>query len=454
MPDELVAVVPDPGLGNASYLVDLGEGRALAVDACLDLRGLRREADARGLEIAFAADTHLHADFLSGAVQLAANDGAKVLASRSGGRDFPHRGLADGDEVDLGGLVLRAIGTPGHTDEHLSYLLIDGDREIGVFTGGSLIVGSAARVDLVDQARTEELARAQFRSLRRLAELGDDLALWPTHGGGSFCSTAASGAGAVSTIGAERATNPLLQAPDEDSFVDLMLGTLGSHPPYFHRLGEANRRGPAVVREEPTLRPIPAADVRALVASGAEIVDVRPITSFAAAHPPGALSIPLRPAFASWLGWLVPHERPIVVLREPDQDPAELLWQALKIGYDDIRGEVAGGIEGWRAEGLPVENIPLVGPDEIGHERILDVRQRSEYASGHVPGAVHLELGQVADRASYLAPASTVVMCGHGERAMGAASLLARAGLDDVRVLRGGPGDVARTRDVSLQEGA
>jgi glyoxylase-like metal-dependent hydrolase (beta-lactamase superfamily II)/rhodanese-related sulfurtransferase len=454
MPDELVAVVPDPGLGNASYLVDLGEGRALAVDACLDLRGLRREAGRRGLEIAFAADTHLHADFLSGAVQLAASEGARVLASRSGGRDFPHQGLADGDEVDLGGLVLRAIGTPGHTDEHVAYLLLDGDRELGVFTGGSLIVGSAARVDLVDPGRTEELARAQFHSLRRLAELGDHLALWPTHGGGSFCSTAASGAGLVSTIGAERATNPLLQAPDEESFVDLMLGTLGSHPPYFHRLGEVNRRGPAVVREDPTLRPIPAAEVRTLVASGAEIVDVRPITSFAAAHPPGAVSIPLRPAFASWLGWLVPHDKPIVVLREPDQDPDELLWQALKIGHDNIRGEVAGGIDGWQAEGLPVEATPLVGPDEIGRERILDIRQRSEYAAGHVPGAVHVELGQVADRSSELAPAATVVMCGHGERAMGAASLLARAGMDDVRVLLGGPGDVARARDISLQEGA
>jgi hydroxyacylglutathione hydrolase len=452
--DELVSVVPDTGLGNAAYLVDLGDGRALAVDACLDLRALRRQADARGLEVAFAADTHLHADFLSGALQLAASDGARVLASRSGHRDFPHRGLEDGDEVDLDGLMLRALATPGHTEEHLSFLLLDGSREIGVFTGGSLIVGSAARVDLVAPERTEELARAQYHSLRRLAGLADETALWPTHGGGSFCSAAATAAGAVSTIAAERAANPLLQAPDEESFVDLMLGTLGSHPPYFHRLGELNRRGPAIVRAGPTLEPLPARDAADLVAGGGELIDVRPVASFARAHPKGALSIPLRDVFASWLGWLAPHDRPIVVLREAGQDAEELACQALKIGYQNIRGEIAGGIEAWRAEGLPVASIPLVAPGDVDDERLLDIRQRSEYAAGHVPGAENVELGQVAAIACEIEDERTVVMCGHGERAMGAASLLTRAGLSDVRVLLGGPDDVVAARGGSLEGGA
>ena len=160
--------------------------------------------------MAYAADTHLHADFLTGAVQLAASDGATVLASAAGDREFPHRGLTDGDEVDLGGLTLRTLATPGHTHEHIAFELLEGPRTLGVFTGGSLLVGSAARTDLVSPERTEELARAQYRSLQRLAMLDDDVAVWPTHGAGSFCS-APPGAERTSTIGTERATNALLR---------------------------------------------------------------------------------------------------------------------------------------------------------------------------------------------------------------------------------------------------
>ena len=208
--DHLIPLV-DEGLGNSAYLADLGDGRALAVDASRDLRALRRAASRRGLRVVFAADTHLHADFLSGAVQLAADDGATVLAAAAGYRAFPRTALADGDEADLGGLRLRSLATPGHTDEHLSYLLLDGARELGVFTGGSLIVGSAARTDLLGAGRAGELARAQYRSLRRLAALPDATAVWPTHGAGSFCS-APPGAARVTTIGAEKAANPLLAA--------------------------------------------------------------------------------------------------------------------------------------------------------------------------------------------------------------------------------------------------
>ena len=209
----------DVGLGNSAYLVDLGEGRGLVVDASLDLRSVRAAAEKQGLHVACAVDTHLHADFLTGAVQLAAEDGAQVIASARGGRDFPHVGLDDGDEVDLGALRLRALFTPGHTDEHLAYLLLDGQTPVGVFSGGSLIVGSAARTDLLGADRTDELTRAQYRSLQRLARLADDVAVWPTHGAGSFCSAPA-GDRRTTTIGAEKARNPLLAAPDEDE-VDL-----------------------------------------------------------------------------------------------------------------------------------------------------------------------------------------------------------------------------------------
>src|SRR6185437_16093745 len=266
----------DEGLGNSAYLVDLGDGRALAVDASRDLRAVREVTAKRGLRVAYATDTHLHADFLTGAVQLARDDGAAVLASAAGNRAYPHTPLGDGDEVDLGGLTLRALATPGHTDEHLSYLLLDGRRELGVFTGGSLIVGSAARTDLLGAERTAELARAQYRSLRRLAALPDATAVWPTHGAGSFCS-APPGTARVSTIGAEKASNALLAAPDEDAFARRLLASLGSYPAYFDRLAEVNRSGPAPVAVAPGLASLTPAGLRSLMDGDGQVIDVRPV---------------------------------------------------------------------------------------------------------------------------------------------------------------------------------
>jgi glyoxylase-like metal-dependent hydrolase (beta-lactamase superfamily II)/rhodanese-related sulfurtransferase len=431
-----MTVVPlvDEGLGNSSYLVDLDDGRALVVDASLDLRAVGAAAERRRLTVAFAADTHLHADFLSGARQFAATQGAEVLASEAGDRTFGHRGLRDGDEVDLGGLRLRALGTPGHTHEHLSFLLLDGERPLGVFTGGSLIVGAAARTDLVSPDQTESLARAQYASLQRLLELPDDVAVWPTHGAGSFCS-APPGADRVSTIGHERATNPLLQVDGEDEFVKVLLGSLGSFPPYFLRLGDLNRRGP-LLDHAPALAPLAADQVRAMLRDGAELIDVRPVRDYAAGHVPGALSIPLRAAFASWLGWLAPSDRPLIVVRGIDQDAGEIAWQATKIGYQ-LAGEVAGGIDAW---GDPLAHTRLVGPDQVDGA-VLDVRQESEFEGGHLPGAQHIELGALARHADEVRHEPLVVMCGHGERAMSAASVLERAGHRDVAVLTGGAED-------------
>ncbi|HWG00798.1 MAG TPA: rhodanese-like domain-containing protein, partial [Trebonia sp.] len=343
--DHLIPLV-DEGLGNSAYLADLGGERALAVDPPRDLRALRRAASRRGLRVAFAADTHLHADFLTGAVQLAADDGAAVLAAAAGHRAFPHTPLADGDETDLGGLTLRALATPGHTGEHLSYLLLDGSRELGVFTGGSLIVGSAARTDLLGAGRALELARAQYRSLRRLAALPDATAVWPTHGAGSFCS-APPGAARVSTIGAEKASNALLAAPDEDTFAGRLLASLGSYPAYFDGLAEVNRSGPAPVAGTPGLAPLTPAALRSLMGGGGQVVDVRPVADFAAGHVPGAVSIALRDQFATWLGWVVPDGVPLGFVLAGGQDPAEVAWQALKIGYENLAGQLDGGMAAW-----------------------------------------------------------------------------------------------------------
>ena len=456
-----VTVLPlvDEGLGNSAYLVDLGDGRALAVDASRDLRDLHATAHKAGLAVAFAADTHLHADFVSGARQLAAGGEVTLLASAAGGRSFDHVGLRDGDEVDLGGLRLRALSTPGHTDEHLSYLLLDGDRPVGVFSGGSLIVGSAARTDLVDPARTDELARAQYASVRRLAELPDEVALWPTHGAGSFCS-APSGAQRTSTIGAERSTNSLLQARDEDDFVARLVGSLSGYPTYFDRLAEVNRRGPAVLADDPALRPVAAPEVAAMLRAGALLVDSRPVRDYAARHVTGSVSIALRPAFATWLGWLAPPDRPVLVLRGADQDPGEIAWQAAKIDID-LAGEVAGGIAAAEAAGLPVTVTPVAVAQDATSRPLVDVRPLDEYGAGHVPSALNVDVGGLA-RASASGslttstadvPPEALLMCGHGDRAATAASLLERAGHGDLAVLSGTPEDFAAARGSALATG-
>ncbi|MQY36552.1 Hydroxyacylglutathione hydrolase [Streptomyces sp. RB17] len=450
--DEHLIPLVDEGLGNSAYLVDLGDGRALAVDASRDLRALHAAVTRRGLRVAFAADTHLHADFLSGAVQLGHDHGATVLASVAGRRAFPHRALADGDEADLGGLTLRALATPGHTDDHLSFLLLDDSRPLGVFTGGSLIVNSAARTDLLGAARTEELARAQYRSLRRLTRLPDETAVWPTHGAGSFCS-APPGAARTTTVGTEKRANPLLAAPDEDAFVSRLLASLGSYPAYFDRLAELNRRGPAVLTATPTLPALDTGQVGALLADGGHVVDVRPAARYASAHIPGSLSIPLRGQFATWLGWLLPSEARIAFVADEEQDLSEIVWQAYKIGYERLAGCLSGGMTAWQEAGLPTAATAFVTPDRAPAAPYLDVRQTAEYSAGHVPGAVHLELGALAAHAAEV-PGGAVVGCGHGERAMTAASVLERAGRTGLTVLNGGPGDYAAAHGRRLTEGA
>jgi glyoxylase-like metal-dependent hydrolase (beta-lactamase superfamily II)/rhodanese-related sulfurtransferase len=436
----LVLPVLDQGLGNQAYLVDLGDGRALAVDPSLDLRVLDREAEQRGLRVAVAAETHLHADFVSGATRLARRDGARVVGSSAGGRRFEHVGVADGDTVDLGGLALRAWGTPGHTDEHVSYLLEDDGQPLAVFTGGSLIVGAAARTDLVSPELTEPLARAQFRSLRRLAALPDGTPVYPTHGAGSFCS-APPGAERTTTIGREKATNPLMAIADEDLFVATLLGSLGSYPPYFSRLSAVNRQGP-VDPGPAALAALPVSQVVTLRATGAEVIDVRPVSDYGTGHVPGSIANTLRPAFATWLGWLVADPgTPLIVVRNPDQDPDEILWQARKIGYDHIVGELAGGMPAWIAAGQLVATTPLVQADQVDPAAVVDIRQASEYRAGHLPGAIPVELGALTDHALPNKP--LVTMCGHGERAASAASMLERAGRHDISVLTAGPSDWA-----------
>jgi len=451
----LVPVI-DEGLGNSTYLLDIGRGRALVVDPERDLRQVRAEALRLGLSIAYAAETHLHADFISGVRELEETERATVLAPDVGPRGFAHTVLNDGDTLDLGDFTLQALATPGHSPEHLSYLLLDHGRIAGVFTGGSLMVGTAGRTDLVSPEMTVPLARAQYHSLRRLMELPNDTPVWPTHGAGSFCSAAAGGE-RMTTIGRERATNPLLQVAGEDAFVDALLGSLDTFPDYFLRLGEVNRRGPVVLGTTPPLPALSVDRVMALREQGAQIVDARQPADFAAGHIPGSLSIALRPVFATWLGWLADPDRLIIIVRNPDQDPEDIVWAAAQVGFDALAGELDGGFPAWKnsgaaATGSLIEARSMVSGAEAS-ATVLDVRQASEYAAGHVAAARNIELGDLAGRLGEVPTGPLVVMCGHSERAMSAASILERGGRTDVAVLNGGAADWAREAGRSLETG-
>ena len=314
--------VVDEGLGNSAYVVELGDGRALVVDPARDPTPYLELARWRRLQIAYAAETHLHADFLTGSRELAAADGAQVLAPRASRLGFAHRGLEDGEEVDLGGLTLRALATPGHAPEHVSYLLLDGGRPLALFSGGALLVGTVARTDLAGPELTEPLARAAYRSLhQRLLSLPDELAVYPTHGAGSFCSAPAGGE-RTTTIGAERRHNRLLAAPDEDAFVAELLASFGSYPPYFLRLRERNRVGPELLGRR-LAGPAPALDrpgpsstwpAAGCWSTPARSPRSRPATS------PGRCRLRCARQFASWLGWLVDDTQPLVFVLDEDQD--------------------------------------------------------------------------------------------------------------------------------------
>ena len=438
---DIVPII-DTGLGNSSYIVDLGDGSALVVDPERDPSPYLEAAEQRDLQIRFTAETHLHADFISGSRELIA-EGAALLAPAESDLSFDYRRLEDDDEIDLGGLTLRAIATPGHTPEHLAYLFLDDASPQALFSGGTLIAGGVARTDLLSPNLTEPLARAAFHSIRdRLLVLPDELPVYPTHGAGSFCSAAPSGE-RTTTIGRERHSNPLLNVDTEDDFVATLLGGFGSYPLYFGRLRDVNRAGPAVYgADPPVLHPLSPDQVATLQAGGGVIVDARPIERYAAGHIPNSISIEMRDQFGTWLGWLVESDRPVVIVVDDDQDITKLMWQTLNVGFEPPKGRLAGGIKAWRAASRPITQTDLIPPEDVSPDRTtVDVRQLSEWQTDHVTGAIHVELGDIAAHATRL-NGDVQLHCGHGQRAMTAASLLEQAGGEALAVITGGPREV------------
>ncbi len=447
-------LIHTPGLGNAAYLLASGR-EAIVVDPPRDAWRIIAIAEARGWRITHVVETHVHNDYLSGALELRDALGTEIVAPARGRYRFAHRAMEDGDVLELAGFRLKARATPGHTPEHLSWDVTP-DGVVGpsaVLTGGSLLVGSAGRTDLLGDDATDGLTRAQFHSLQALAALPDEVAVLPTHGAGSFCSVGPTDGARTSTIGRERASNPLLRPVDEEAFRTALLAGLGPYPTYYAEMGPINRAGPVVVGRPSPPALLPPTRVRAAVEAGARIVDGRSREAFAAAHIPGSLEVELGDSFASYVGWHVPFGAPLVlVLPEPfDESVSEAATQLFRIGFDRVVGVLEGGVERYAAEGGDVTAYPIATPSDLRDERragadpfLLDVRDPREWRDdGVVPGAATIPLGDLAVRLDELPRDREVtVLCRSGARAGIAASLLDAAGFRVRLVSRGGAPEI------------
>ena len=430
------------GLGNSSYLMEVGTDEAVLVDPSRCVDQYLRAAEDRGWRIRTVLETHLHADFVSGTRDVAQATDADIYVPEEGHVRFAHRPLKPGERIRVGAFDVEAVASPGHTPEHLSYVLRAGGDPPALFSGGSLIVGGAARTDLIAPEMTERLTHSQFRTLRTaFSSLPDETLLYPTHGGGSFCS-AVPGADRTSTLGRERQQNAVLSIEDEDEFVRWFPTTFPAIPAYFSRMRPINQKGPRLrdqIAPAPPLQP----DAFDAGRQGALVVDVRATGAYAAGHVPGSLSNVFRDGYATWLGWLVPPETPLLFVR--DEEPLERIEEeSLLVGYERFAGWLNGGIEEWVKAGKPLATTPLVEAADARKALLdgavaLDVREPDEFAAGHVAAATSIPLGQLEARAEELPMDRPIVAyCGHGERSSSAVSILERLGFEMVLNLDGG----------------
>jgi glyoxylase-like metal-dependent hydrolase (beta-lactamase superfamily II)/rhodanese-related sulfurtransferase len=426
-----------PGLGDNSYILSWGD-EAAAIDPQRDVDRFIETARARGAAIRYAIETHVHNDYVSGAAELRATTGAEIVGPVAAGYSFAYTRVEDGTELALGDGNLLALATPGHTPEHTAYLLREADgRQVALFSGGSLIVGSAGRTDLLGLERAEELTRLQFGTMRRLAELPDDVLLLPTHGAGSFCASSPPGEERTSTLGAERGANPALADVEEETFVRRQLAGLQAYPDYYAHMAPINRAGPPITGSVPLPAPLSADAVAGMLAEGAWLVDTRDGPSFAAAHVPGSLNLPLEASFAAYVGWLLPFDTPVALLVESHGALVEAATQLHRIGWDAVGGHLEGGLDAWIASGGDLASYPTLGIRELVDELrrgeagdVVDVRQRTEWEAGHLDASRHLFVADVPERIdTFDAEEPSTIVCASGYRSSMVASLLDRAGL-------------------------
>jgi len=421
-----VEAFPAVELGNASFLVtDKERGEAIVIDPHRDVDGYLRRAESLGVKITRALDTHLHNDFVSGRRELQAEAGTDIAD------------MAAGEEMAVGAVTVRALHTPGHTPEHLSYLLIERERPRALFSGGAVMIGAIARTDLLGPHLAVHLAMEALRTLQvRLRGLPDDVAVFPTHGSGSFCGTGGR-SGHETTLGHERATNPFFQTTEVMQFLARALNQ-GRYPAYYRDMAAINRAGaPLLGRNPDPPAKLAVTEVVRLIDAGAAVVDVRLGRDYDKGHIPGSYSIGLDGPLSAWVGWLVPRGRTIVLAGGTDMEHREAQRQLHRIGFDSIAGALDGGIDAWRAGGGEVSTFETVEVEDMAAwilsaepMTVVDTRDEHEWAAGHVPGAVHMYVPDVPYRAGEVPPEAPVaVHCASGYRAGIAASLLEQAGL-------------------------
>jgi len=432
-------------LGCASYLVgDEDAGVAAVIDPRLDIGEYLRLARYLGVSIEHILETHNHADHVSGHGRLAAATGALIHVHELAAAEYDHEPFADGWELALGDVVVRALHTPGHRPEHTAFVLIDGARgeePWAVLTGDSLFVGDIARPDLaVEKA---EGARGIFSSLRALLELSDDVEVWPGHLGGSLCGGSGLDLKTSSTIGFERRHNRALAIEDEAEFVEDQVGSLGDKPPNVERIVGLNR-GP-LVEDFGTPAPLSPHAVEELVEEGAVVIDGRTNEQFDEAHIEGALSASsYDTGFATKVSRVAPEGADIVVVAASSGDERRAAQMLASVGLA-VRGYLEGGMTAWRTEERPVHRIELIDPDELARRvdgdagpLVLDVRNASEYAGEHIPGSLHIPYGDLAERLDELPRERTIAtICRGGKRSGLGASILQRAGFDVIHVGKG-----------------
>ena len=418
------------GLGDSTYVVRAGDWSIL-IDPQRDVDRFLGHLD--GTQLRWVLETHLHNDYVSGGRSAASITGAELVLPAAAAPAFRHTPAFHGEDLNEGPVVIRPIHTPGHTPEHTSYLIIVEGRPEALFSGGSLLVGSAGRSDLLGPERAETLARLQYLSVVRLMRLDDRTGLYPTHGQGSFCTASVAG-GATSTIGQEKTTNAAVMHEDEDSFVRAHLQGLQPYPRYYARMGPINLAGPTPL---PTLKAerVEPADID----PGAVIVDTRRARDFAAGHLPGSLNIPLSTQFGVWFGWLIPHTSSTYLVMSGETDIEEALVQLARIGIDGVRGMVLdpGPPADVTSRTASVSDVPPGA-------QILDVRSPGERAERAPAGTVHRYLPDLLDGPpNNLDPSHPVwVVCSSGYRSAIAASILRGYGFDAVAVVKGGVADL------------
>jgi hydroxyacylglutathione hydrolase len=440
----LLERIDTEGLAQLSYLVgDSKAGVAAVIDPRRDVDVYLRLARDRDVRITHLLETHVHADFVSGAHELKARTGAEIVGGSTADYHFPLRQMSEGEEIALGSVTLRALHTPGHTPEHLSVLVRDaqqGREPFGVFTGDTLFNLDVGRPDLIGGGTERDLAAQLYRSLfDKLVPLGDRIEIYPCHGAGSACGKSI-GDRKQSTIGNERVFNPALKDRGEAAFIDWVLGGMPEPPRHYAHLKRVNAAGAPVRGGVPVVPPIaPDAFQRMAKEDGTVVIDARSILAFGGGHVPGAINIGLRPEFPNWVGWMIAPGARILLVVESARDLPLAAAQLFRLGFDTVEGYLHDGMTRWQNAGLPLARITEWTVHELDRHRrdpdliVLDVRSDEEFAKGFVPGARHIYVPHLREHLDDLDRSKTIATyCGSGYRASIASSILQKHGFQNL----------------------